>query len=189
MNGEMKQKKRKEMRSSIVILGGMIVIALVLLALFPDKREPVTKASLDFLIEMITVLPAVVILMGLFKIWVPDEMVVKYLGKASGTKGIFIAILLGSFPTGPLYVAFPIAKEMLSKGARVSNMVVFLSAWACIKIPQELLEFQFLGLEFMVTRLILTIIFVIIMGYSIEKIIEFSNRGKNKTIETEEVSL
>jgi len=122
--------------------------------------------------EMVWILPAVMILMGLFKVWVSKEMVVKYLGKASGLKGILIAVVLGATPTGPLYVAFPLAAAMLEKGARVTNIIVFLSAWACIKIPQEMVELQFLGLNFMVTRLILTIILVSVMGFFIEQLIE-----------------
>ncbi len=35
------------------------------------------------------------------------------------------------------------------------------------KIPQEMVELQFLGLNFMVTRLILTIILVSVMGFFI----------------------
>jgi len=59
-----------------------------------------------------------------------------------------------------------------NKGASITNIIIFLSAWACIKIPQELVEIQFLGLKFMMARLVLTIIFVTIMGKIIENIIE-----------------
>ncbi len=97
---------------------------------------------------------------------------VKYLGKASGLKGIFIAALLGATPTGPLYVAFPLAAAMIDKGARILNIVVFLSAWACIKVPQEMIEIQFLGLKFMAARLVLTVLLVSVMGLVIEKMIE-----------------
>jgi len=49
-----------------------------------------------------------------------------------------------------------------------------------LNLPQELVELQFLGVDFMITRLILTIIFVIIMGYIIEIILE---RNKQQIIE------
>jgi len=75
-------------------------------------------------------------------------------------------------------VAFPVAAVLIKKGAKISNIIIFLSAWACIKIPQEMVELKFLGLEFMVLRLILTIIFVVIMGLSIEKIIEWTDKTK-----------
>jgi len=62
-------------------------------------------------------------------------------------------------------------------------MIIFLSAWACIKIPQEMVELQFLGARFMLLRLILTIIFVIIMGLSIEKIIEWNDKKASRSAE------
>lgn len=125
----------------------------------------------EFLAEMLLILPAVMVLMGLFSVWVPKETVVKYLGKTAGIKGIFLAIIFGALPTGPLYIAFPMAGALVRKGARVSNVIIFLSAWACIKIPQEMVELQFLGAKFMTARLILTVIFVIIMGLLIERIV------------------
>ena len=67
---------------------------------------------------------------------------------------------------------------LIKKGASVSNIVIFLSAWACIKIPQELVELQFLGIKFMAARLILTIIFVAIMGIFIERLIEWTDNRR-----------
>ena len=68
-------------------------------------------------------------------------------------------------------MAFPLASSMIKKGASISNIVIFLSAWACLKIPQELVELQFLGWKFMVLRWTLTVILVVIMGAVIEKLV------------------
>jgi len=143
---------------------------------FPAKTDAVVSTSKEYFIEMMIVLPAVMIIMGLFAVFISDETVLKYLGKTSGVKGIAIALFLGALPTGPLYVAFPLAATLIKKGARISNIIIFLSAWACIKIPQELVELQFLGLKFMILRLFLTIIFVTIIGLFIEQIIEKGNK-------------
>lgn len=164
-------KGKKRTIRDWIILGLMVFGAITLLNLFPAKADPTISTSLEYLVQMIWILPAVMILMGLFKVWISKDMVVEYLGEASGFKGIFIAALLGSIPTGPLYVAFPLAATMREKGARIMNIIIFLSAWACIKLPQEMVELQFLGLDFMLTRLILTIIIVSMMGFVIEKII------------------
>lgn len=144
--------------------------------IFPAKTDAVISTASEYFIEMMIVLPAVMILMGLFAVFISDETVVKYLGKTSGVKGMAVALFLGTLPTGPLYVAFPMAATLIKKGARVSNIILFLSAWACIKIPQELVELQFLGLHFMVLRLVLTIIFVTIIAVFIEKIMEREKR-------------
>jgi len=178
MKENIKEKQRKGMIRDIIILGIAIAIAIILISLFPDKREVITASSWEFFIEMIWILPAVMVLMGLFAVWVSKETVVKYLGETSGIRGVFLAILFGALPTGPLYVAFPVAAVLIKKGAKISNIIIFLSAWACIKIPQEMVELKFLGLKFMVLRLILTIVFVVIMGLSIEKIIEWTDKTK-----------
>ncbi len=177
------KKNAKGLTRDLIYLGVTLLAALILLTLFPEKQKIAITASLEFFIEMIWILPAVIVMMGLFMVWVSKETVEKYLGESSGIKGIFLAVIFGSLPTGPLYVAFPIAAAMIKKGARLSNIVIFLSAWACIKIPQEMVELQFLGFKFMLLRLSLTIIFVVLMAFSIEKIIEWSGNKKDKTLE------
>ena len=174
MRKNLKEKQKRGMIRDWILLGVILIIAIALLSIFPDRKEPVINTLWDYFIEMVLILPAVMILLGLFAVWVSKETVVKYLGKASGIKGIILAMILGALPTGPLYVAFPMAAALLKKGAKISNIIVFLSAWACIKIPQEMVELQFLGPQFMLLRLSLTIIFVIIMALFIEKMIEWS---------------
>ncbi len=170
-------KKIKAVPIELIILTGL----LLLLPLFPERQTAVLEISWKFLIEMIAILPAVLILMGLFMVWVSQEMVVKFLGKASGFKGILLAFIFGALPTGPLYVAFPLAAALLKKGARVSNVIIFLNAWACIKIPQEMVELQFLGAAFMALRLILTILGTMLMAFLIELMVEKKTLNKLKT--------
>ncbi len=164
----MKEEGKKKMLRSWALLGAMFLFALSLVTIYPGRREAVMNTAIDYLMEMVLILPAVMVLIGLFSVFVPEDKVVKYFGKASGSKGFFLALLFGTLPTGPLYVAFPMASSLIKKGARISNIVVFLSAWACIKIPQEMVELQFLGPKFMLARLSLTILFVGLMGVVIE---------------------
>ena len=159
---------------SIIVLIGTAVIAGILVYLFPDNRDRVVDTSLRFFYEMISILPAIVILIGLFAVFVPKQMVADYLGHASGVKGFLLAIFLGALPTGPLYVAFPIAAAMLKKGARAANMIVFLTAWACIKLPQEMVELKFMGLEFTLLRFSLTVTAAVVMGLLTERLMKAS---------------
>ena len=178
MNSEQKKTKRKAIQKDLIFLIVVLAIAIILTLVFPNKRGTVITASWKFFYEMILILPAVMILMGLFNVYVPKEIVVKYIGETAGIKAIFIGLLVGSLPTGPLYIAFPMASALIEKGAKISCIIAFLSAWACIKIPQEMIELQFLGLKFMLLRLTLTIAFVIIMGLLIEQIIKWSEKNQ-----------
>jgi len=178
-----KNATAKETIRDVIFLGITLSIAIIMLSIFPDRQDIVFTTSWEFFVEMIWILPAVMILMGLFMVWVSKDMVVKYLGRTSGIKGLFLSLLFGALPTGPLYAAFPVAAALIKKGACISNVIVFLSAWACIKIPQEMVELQFLGLNFMASRLILTIVFVSLMGVTIEHMIEWSDK---KAIESKQ---
>jgi len=151
---------------AVVVLAGLVVARL-----FPGRGQVMLSSSAANLVTMLTILPAVVLLMGLFAVWVPRSTVVRHLGKASGVRGVALALLFGALPTGPLYIAFPIAGALLARGARLLNVIVFLSAWGCIKLPQEIVEYRFLGLRFMLLRLVFTVASVVVIGSVIEGLV------------------
>jgi len=51
-----------------------------------------------------------------------------------------VSSLMGSAAAGPLYAAFPVAEVMISKGASMFNVMVFLGAWSTTKIPLFMFE-------------------------------------------------
>jgi len=119
--------------------GIVLIVTLVFTAMlfyFPQSKDKIIGYSTDYFFEMLLILPAIMILMGLFGVWISKETVTKFLGKQAGIKGALISVLLGSLPTGPLYIAFPIASSLIKKGASISNIIVFLSEWASLKLPQ-----------------------------------------------------
>ncbi|MBN2073539.1 MAG: permease [Actinobacteria bacterium] len=175
-------KRKKLLIRDYMIMGAVIAASAVILFIFPGKTASVLTVSRNYLVELIMVLPALMIIIGLFSVWIPKEMVVKHMGKSSGIKGMVISFVLGMLPTGPLYIAFPMAVALIKKGAKTLNIIIFISAWACIKLPQELVEIQFLGINFTFLRLGLTIFFIILMAIIIEKIISLTER-KNIRVE------
>lgn len=146
---------RHVLKKTLPIL--LLVLAFVVLAFVSQERAMnAVSVSWDYLLEMILIIPPVFLLMGLIEVWVPKEKIKVWIGKRSGIKGMLIAFLLGTLPTGPLYIAFPLAATMLKKGASVKNVVVFLGAWAALKIPQLMVEIEFLGVSFALLRFALT---------------------------------
>jgi uncharacterized membrane protein YraQ (UPF0718 family) len=147
-----------------ILLAAVVAIGALLLVLFPDRREPSLAVFWTFSLEMLTVIPAVLVIMGVFAVWVPKEAITRHLGRGSGPRGIALALLLGTLPTGPLYAAFPFIRGLLDKGASTRNAFVLMAAWACIKIPQELFEIRFLGWRFALARLVITVTVVIALS-------------------------
>ena len=146
------------------ILAVLAAATMLVWAMRPDKALAVLFVSKDYLLEMISILPPVLVLCGLFDAWVPKRTVERLMGDASGIKGTSIAFLLGTVAMGPLYAAFPIGKSLLDKGASLYNVAVFLCVWASIKIPMILFEVKFLGAEFALMRLALTIPAILVIG-------------------------
>lgn len=163
--------KRNKILRSWGYFALIVAIGVGLLTLYPERQTAVLSTTRSYLVEMALILPAVMVLLGLFNEWVPDEVIVEYLGEHSGVSGMGLALVMGSTPTGPLYVALPIAADLIEKEARIANIVVFLTAWASLKLPQELVELQFLGWRFMALRLVLTAVVAVGMGLLIEWIL------------------
>ncbi len=123
----------------------------------------------DFLKEMLTILPCMFILIGLFDVWVPREKIEKHVGSGSGIKGIAIMILLAITQVGPLYAAFPVAHLLWKKGCSLRNIFVYVGMFSAAKIPMLTLEIGFLGLKFSMLRLILTIPVFILIALIMER--------------------
>lgn len=123
------KKKPPLSRSSLFSLLAVVLLVVILVTLFPGQREKVLNTSWRFFLEMITILPAIVVLIVFFPVFVSKEFISKYLSHASGIRGFVLSILLGALPTGPLYVAFSMAEAFRKKGVRTSNMPAFLTVW------------------------------------------------------------
>jgi uncharacterized membrane protein YraQ (UPF0718 family) len=173
-----KDKKKKIIRDYL-IMSAIIVVFVMLYFVFPAKGEVSLKNSWQFFIEMMEILPAVTILIGILSVWATQEMVTKYLGKESGFKGFLVALLMGTLPAGPLYVAFPIAKALRMKGASVGNMVTYLSVFAAIKLPQLLMEWRFLGWKFTLLRFPITVVLIYLMSLVVDLIFKKTEKKES----------
>ena len=150
-----------------------VVLALLvdglILAYDSSLGQEVARKTADSFMEMLSFIPPVFIILGLLDVWVPREKVVSHLGPTSGVKGLLLAILIGSAAAGPLYGAFPVAAVMMKKGAGFFNVMVFIGAWATLKIPMFLFETQFLGGVFSVTRWLCSFVGIVLIAFLLEK--------------------
>jgi uncharacterized membrane protein YraQ (UPF0718 family) len=120
------------------------------------------------LIEMITFIPALFIIVGLFDVWVPKEKIQKHIGQESGIKGIAIVVFLAMLQAGPLYGAFPVAYMLWKKGSSIKNIFIYLGAFASLKIPMLGIEIAYLGIRFTLARTLVSLPLFIAIGYLME---------------------
>ncbi|MBN2557983.1 MAG: permease [Clostridia bacterium] len=150
----------------------ILVFVFIGLAIWaPETASRTSKVTFDYFKEMILIMPPVFLLMGLIEAWIPKEKIQKWLGSGSGVKGAAIAFALGTLPTGPLYMAFPMTASLIRKGAGIRNMVIFLGSWAALKIPQLMVEIKFLGAAFTSLRFVLTLSALVLIGVIMETLL------------------
>ena len=151
----------KRYRSFFISLIFLIIISFFSYNVFLKVINSVTSNIL----QMLSVLPPIMLMLGLMDVWVPREKLMKYMGNKSGVIGIILAMLIGSVAAGPMYASFPFTAVLIKKGAKFSNVIIFMNAWFLTKISTLLFEFSALGLKFTLVRLIIDIPGVLIMSY------------------------
>jgi len=161
----------KKSKRLYLFLFFVLLIVVIVSLIYPAKGEKFLPIVFRYGWQIFLIMPPILILVGLMQVWVPKEWIQKFIGSQSGVKGKIFCILFGTLPTGPMYIFLPLASGLLKKGASVSNILILLGIMSSEKIPQMLVEINFLGLRFAVVRFVLTVTAVIIMGEIIEKLV------------------
>lgn len=156
----------------------VILIDIVILISNPNLGTQIIKNTYKNFAEMISVIPPVFLLLGLMDVWVPRETIIRFLGEKSGLIGIILSVFMGAAAAGPLYGAFPVAGVMMDKGAKFSNILVFLGAWSTMKIPMFLFEMSSLGAKFAITRWLIDLVGIIVMAQVIDKLVSPEEKDK-----------
>lgn len=150
---------------------GSLIILMIITIFKRDLGFSITGIAWLSFKQMISVLPPIMIFLGLIDVWVPRESMMKYMGDNSGILGIGLAILIGSIAAGPMYAAFPFTTVLLKKGVKFSNVMIFMNAWCVTKISTVMFEIAALGYKFTMVRLLVDLPGIIVMGYLISLLI------------------
>lgn len=157
----MKPERRISAEYGITAVFGLFVVFSHLLG-WTVGRE-MARNFYEFFLEMITLIPCIFVLIGILDVWVPKEAIEKHIGEDSGLKGAFYVVLLAFFQGGPLYVAFPVAHLLWSKGSSLRNVFVYIGSFSALKVPMVMFEISFLGWKFSLVRALVSLpVFLII---------------------------
>lgn len=150
----------------------VIVFALIIFGIYFVNNSLGIKAatsSLSNLKTMLMLIPPIFIIMGLLDVWVPKEILIKYMGRESKHIGWIIAFILGTAAAGPIYLAFPIGQLLLKKGARLAYVIFFLGVWSSTKLTIILFEIASLGFEFTLIQVGVSLPLYLLVALIIEK--------------------
>ena len=154
------------MNAGILILGGL-TLALAIIAFIKSPELPLKGLQSGFSLLQQVWLPLLLgfCFAGFFNVLLPREVLVKWMGEQSGTKGILLGWLIGLVMPGGPYVVFPIAASLIKQGVAVGPLLAFITAKTLLS-PTRLLiwEIPFLGWPFTAARFLPSILFPPIIG-------------------------
>jgi uncharacterized membrane protein YraQ (UPF0718 family) len=176
--GRGRQKGKKGVDSSIVVMGGLTLL-LMILAYMKGPDLPLRGLQTSWTLLQDVWLPLLLgfLLAGFFDVLVSREFLVKWMGEQSGAKGILIGWLIGlAMPGGP-YVVFPIAASLFSQGVGVGPLVTFITAKSLLS-PTRLFSWEapFLGWPFAAARAIPSLLLPPLVGLIGQRLFTYFNR-------------
>jgi uncharacterized membrane protein YraQ (UPF0718 family) len=151
-----------------VLLFSYLIATLASFAFGFNPGKEVFVNFTEFFIEMVSFIPFLFIIVGLFDVWFPKEQVEKHIGRESGIKGMLVVIVLAMLQAGPLYGAFPVAYILYKKGASIRNIFIYLGAFSSLKIPMLGMEIGYLGIPFTLARTLASLPLFIAVAYFME---------------------
>ncbi len=156
----------------------LMVLIYIYLFFFEKKRF---FSSIDFflkiLVNLIPVFALIFVLMFLINFFVSKKTVSKYV-VSSGKKGWLFAVVAGILSMGPIYMWYPFLQDLKEKGFNEGLISVFLYNRA-IKIPFIPLAVFYFGLKFVFILAFVMIVFSVIQGLTVNKLIKIKTFSVN----------
>ncbi len=157
-------EKFSEMKNRIKILLCINFFLFLILSHFTafDPGIKITDNFIKLSVHTLGLIPCIFILIGLFDAWIKKETIQKHMGKDSGIRGYFWAIVLASTAIGGIYTALPLSYTLHKKGAGLPVLFTYLGAAMICRIPMTMFEAVFVGVQFTAIRLFVSLPIVII---------------------------
>lgn len=121
------------------------------------------------LLSVIPLLLAAFLIAGLIKTLVSEDMIQRWLGSASGWRGIALGCLAGALIPGGPYVYYPIAAALLRTGASLGVLVAFITAKNLYSVTRLPLEFGLLGPRLTLIRVAVTLVIPPLLGFAVDR--------------------
>jgi uncharacterized membrane protein YraQ (UPF0718 family) len=133
-----------------------VVVMLVVYAYVARTRPGVAgkaaKAGAKQLGAIAPTFVAVFGLVGLFRVFVPPELIQRWMGDSAGALSLLVGAGVGSLAAGPPPTAFPIAAGLLESGAWMPAVAAFIVSWVLVGVASLPFEATLFGWRFALLR-------------------------------------
>ncbi|WP_338833264.1 hypothetical protein MHLNE_22380 [Moorella humiferrea] len=158
----------------------MFTLFLYLLALgglvfsFIKDRQKTKMAVMKGWKAFTNILPdfaVVLALIGIMLTYLSPPTIAALVGKSSGFWGMLASSIVGSITLIPGFVAFPLTKSLLDRGAGITQMAVFVSTLMMVGVVTAPLESRYFGKKETILRNSLSYVFSFIVAMIIGMVV------------------
>jgi uncharacterized membrane protein YraQ (UPF0718 family) len=95
---------------------------------------------------------------------IPNELIIRLLGKDAGISGMMIAAVVGSVSLIPGFIAYPLGGILIKNGAGYPVIAIFITTLMMVGIVTLPIEIKFFGRKIALMRNFLSFIGAIVVG-------------------------
>jgi uncharacterized membrane protein YraQ (UPF0718 family) len=123
------------------------------------------KKGLTMFLNLLPLLLLMLALISVVLFLIPNETLIRYMGKGSGIEGWAIAALLGSVALIPGFIAYPLCEILIKSGVAYTTIAVFITTLTMVGIVTLPLEAKFFGWKTSIIRNTLSFIAALLIGF------------------------
>lgn len=159
----------REMRvdaSTLVLAAVAVVLAVVAYVKDPGLPAVGVRTGLGMLAFVLPRLLPAIVIAGLMQVLIPDQLVARHFGQASGLRALLVATLAGILTPGGPMVSVPLMVALAHSGAALGPLVAYMTAWSLFGMQRIIAwEAPLMGWRFVVVRVVPSLAFPVVAGW------------------------
>ena len=150
-----------------MLLISIITFVLLGLSFLFDVQKTLKgiKKGLTMFMNLLPVLLLMLALVSIVLFLVPNELLIRYMGKDAGLEGWTMAALLGSVALIPGFIAYPLSSVLLKSGVSYATIAVFITTLTMVGLVTLPLEAKFFGWRTSIIRNSVSFIAALFIGF------------------------
>jgi uncharacterized membrane protein YraQ (UPF0718 family) len=147
---------------TIVFYSAAGIALLISLIKSREKTGKVVKTAGKNLLFLLPELLGLILILSLILTLVPGEKIARWLGHPVKILSTLFGAAVGTLVIMPGFVAFPLARELVSRGAHLSAIAAFVTTLMMVGFATLPLETKMFGRKFALWRLVLSFVTALI---------------------------
>jgi len=160
-------RNRNGLARRMIFPAAVLILYAILFVFMPEGAFTALKSSGKIALHIVWPLSLAFVMMVILNVWVRPVHIARFLGSRAGLKGVAFSTVAGIISMGPIYVWYPLLKELREKGARIFHLTNFLNNRTVKPFLLPIMIFYF-GWMYALILTCLTIWSSLLVGYSVE---------------------